>query len=140
MYFFPTKKEVYNKLPEIEGEEIVKYEWRNAQESIRKGIDIVVKQLDKWFLAIEDGSTRNRVPDINGRRYDKEYVDTFIKTIDDYIEKEIESSKAYHEGTGIHTRGKPINLPADFNRLAGAAREAFVQDINNVMQEVGYID
>ena len=89
---------------------------------------------------IEDGTAANAVPNVNGKRYDKEYVDRFIRVIDEYFDYEISIYGDYHRDTGMYTKGKAIDKSVDFNRLQGPAREAFVQSVNDKMKEVGYIE
>ena len=106
---------------------------------VRKGVDEVIKELDRWFWLIENGTSSGAIPSVNGRRYDPEYVDRFILVIDEYFAREIREFGPYHRDTGLDTRGTEIDKPPDFNRLQGPAREAFVQAVNDKMTEVGYL-
>ena len=127
-------------LPDNWDEERIPHQWRSSISNIRKGVVEVIKVLDKWFWMIENGTTSNAIPNIHGKRYDEEYIDRFIRVIDEYFDREISAYGGYHKDTGIYTKGKEIDKPADFNRLHGPAREAFVQSVNDKMIEVGYIE
>lgn len=132
--------DLYSCLPEIKAEPKITYKWREGLSHVREGVDKVIQVLDKWFWMIENGTANNAVPNVHGKRYDEEYVDRFIRVIDEYFDREISYYGGYHKDTGIYTKGKEIDKPADFNRLHGRAREAFVQSVNDKMIEVGYID
>jgi len=95
----------------------------------RKGkIDAVIAVMDEWFWAIENGTSDKRRPDPKGIRYSKEDVDTLIKHIDDFTEREYTMHPTYRNFVGK-------THPAGFGRLKGASREAFVQAIRKVKAE-----
>ena len=99
-------------------------------------IQEVIAVYEDWFQAIEDGTASQRLPDPNGKRFSTKEVDDFINTIDQLFEYEVRMNSDYHGRVGMQTRGKPMNHPADFNRLEGASREAFMQDIVAKRDEV----
>lgn len=127
-------------LPQMPDEEVHYIEWRGSNSRIRDGVMKVIAVMEKWFWRIEDGTSKTCFPDIHGERFTKEYVDKVIKCIDDYVIEELTRSASYHANTGMETKGKPINRPSDFNRLEGASREAFVQDVIKTMKAVGYME
>jgi hypothetical protein len=118
----------------------VEIEWRRADDKVERWLISavaykVIKVMDEWFWAIENGTAQKRRPDPQGQRYTEEEVDAFIKGIDDEFEHQINSAAKYHAETGLVTKGKPIDLPPEFNRLKGASREAFMQAIKKAKQE-----
>ncbi len=102
---------------------------RISAEKAQRIIDI----LDEWFWAIENGTANRRRPDPDGQRYDADYVDNFIRTVDEFFKDELRRNARYWRGEVIKKpdlkSGKPIDIPPEFNRLEGAAREAFVQEV-----------
>lgn len=102
----------------------------------------VIDALERWFWAIENGTSDKWYPDPKGQRYSQEEVDRFVKMIDWEFEFELLNHPDYHAREGQKTRGIPMELPPEFNRLTGASREAFVQDIKRVAEEafIGYED
>jgi len=81
----------------------------------------IIQLMDNWFWAIEDGSAQRRVPDVNGERYPEWRVNSFIRDLDYYCSYQISASPHYF------TTERGIDVPPEFDRLQGAAREAFMQ-------------
>lgn len=96
----------------------------------------VIDVLEEWFWAIEDGSANQRMPDPDGEKISAGRIDALIDTIDKFIEGQVTYSAVYFANKGKETKGKPMNEPAEFNRLEGAAREAFAQDVFRKIKEV----
>jgi hypothetical protein len=95
--------------------------------SVNEVIDI----MDKWFWLIEDGKADNHLPNPTGMKVTMEEANQVIDFIDKEITYEVTTHKDYF---GI-TRG--IDTPADFNRLEGASRVAFVQQILEAKARLG---
>ena len=93
----------------------------------------VIAVMEEWFWAIEDGSANLRMPDLTKPLPDR--VDEIIKVIDDRINYEIEFSSYYFRDVGMETKEKPIDIGADFCRLQGLSRDAFVQDVLDALED-----
>lgn len=99
-------------------------------------INKIIAALDQWFWRIEDGSAQLCLPDPQGRRFTDKEVDEFIHWLDSEFDSELEKYPTFHANTGITTKGKAINVAPEFARLSGQAREAFVQDIKRLVEEL----
>ena len=102
-----------------------------TEDDWKEYVALVIAKLDEWFWVIENGETR--LPDPAGKRYDEEFVDEVLHVVDTFIENEITLHPGYWLQGGYQSRYGSIDLPADFNRLQGATREAFVQDLMTVL-------
>jgi len=109
---------------------------RDTTEFVPEPVAQVIDVMEDWFQAIEAGTANKRLPDISGTRYTKEEVDDFIDRIDKFFESELSHHADYHARIGIRTSGVPMNVPPEFNRLRGAAREAFMQALRAKLREV----
>jgi hypothetical protein len=103
----------------------------------------IILYLEAAYQAIQNGSAQKWMPIPYGKQYSTEEVDKVIKTIDDYLEWEVNvHAPGYWRGTAMYNasllfiRDKPIEYPADFNRLQGGARAAFVQGLKRKLEEV----
>ncbi len=96
----------------------------------------VIDVLEDWFKAIGDGSADLRVPSPFGMKVTEEQADRLIQVIDDYILYELYEHPDFHAKAGIESKGKPMDIPADFARLKGLARIAFAQDVFMVTRKV----
>lgn len=92
---------------------------KNSSPEINEVIDI----MDKWFWWIEDGTADNRFPSPAGSQVTMEEADKVISFIDKQINHEVT--------THVHYFGEQrgMDVPADFNRLKGLSRIAFVQEL-----------
>ena len=130
-------------------------DFKEKKEALDKA-ELIMDVLEEWFDAIEDGTANDRMPDLMGKRYSEEEIDSTIRSIDLYFEGQLhnltywawqgEKGREYVEldrdtnefkvMSKIEPRGVPIDTPPEFNRIEGIAREAFVQDVKAKMEEV----
>lgn len=96
----------------------------------------IVGVLEDWFNAIEGGYADLRTPDPFGEKVSPEKADELIAVIDDYIAFELHEHPDFHARAGWESKGKTMDMPADFNRLEGASRIAFAQDVFKKIREV----
>ncbi len=106
-------------------------------ENVQRIIDV----MEDWFWAIENDTANERLPDPHGERYSEEYIDGFIRIVDGFFEDELREHPRYWQGKEHKKpelkQGKIIDCPPDFNRLQGASREAFVQEIKLMTKWLG---
>lgn len=95
--------------------------------------DKTIALLEDWFRAIENGTSDERMPDLTGKRFDEATVNLFIGMIDTYFEGQILYTEYFHR-RGMETKGKIIDMPVSFNRLKGLSREAFMQQLKEVVK------
>jgi hypothetical protein len=88
-----------------------------------EAVDAVINIMDRWFWDIEDGRADNRFPSPNGLQVTMDEADEIISFIDKEISYEVNTHTNYFGDA----RG--MDMPADFNRLKGLSRIAFVQEI-----------
>jgi hypothetical protein len=101
-----------------------------GESATQDSIEAVIQVLDNWFWMIEDGTAQKRFPNPKNKIPKKE-VDEVISYIDKEIDYEVTQHTAYFgDGRGIHEK-------ADFRRLKGTAREAFVQDVLAAKEKYG---
>jgi hypothetical protein len=87
--------------------------------------------MDKWFWDLEDGKTENKFPSPFGIQVTMDEADEVIAYIDGQIDYEVTHNTHYFN----IARG--MDMPADFNRLKGMARIAFVQEILEAKTRLG---
>lgn len=96
----------------------------------------VMNVLEDWFNAIEEGTANNRMPNPNGKMFDEEICDKLIKEIEEQTTYEVYFNNTYHAKVGMATEGVVMDAPSGFDRLEGQARQAFAQDIYDILVEV----
>jgi hypothetical protein len=94
-------------------------------------IDYVIEVMDRWFWLLEDGLAQKHFPNPDGIKVSPELATAVIKYIDDNIYYEVSTHTHYF----FTARG--MDKPADFNRLKGQARIAFVQDVLEAKRRMG---
>lgn len=87
----------------------------------------VIGVMEDWFWAIENGTAQLRLPNPEGLQVSHEGVENIIRTIDEFFAEEFRRNPGWWARVGKETKGKPIDMLPEFNRLQGASREAFVQ-------------
>ena len=74
--------------------------------------------------------------DYSKKRIPKEKVDELIKMIDDFTQNEVTLHGSYWSTVDTRVHDKSITVNAGFNRLKGASREAFAQEVFALRDEL----
>jgi hypothetical protein len=93
-------------------------------------VEAVIETAEEWFQAMQNGTANLRLPDPSYRRFTQQECDEFIEWLDDYFTHQVEDYGSYFIPRGCL-------YPADWKRIEGGSREAFLQDLKKALAKFG---